>query len=56
MDYLRGLITAGLVALAGAGGGVVALNIHSNSPRLMAAGIGAAIIGILAGGFMLTRR
>jgi hypothetical protein len=48
--YLRGIISAGLIALGSAGGAVIAMNLHSSSPRLMAAGIASAIIGILGGG------
>jgi hypothetical protein len=44
--YLRGLFTA---ALGGAGGAVIAMNLHSGSPRLMTAGVTSAIIGMLGG-------
>ena len=54
--YLRGIISAGLIALGGAGGAVIAMNLHSSSPRLMAAGIASAVIGILGGGFAISRR
>ena len=54
--YLRGLIGAGLIALAGAGGGAIAMNLHSSSPRLMAAGIISAIIGIVGGGYAISGR
>lgn len=54
--YLRGLISAGLVALGGAGGAVIAMNLHTSSPRLMAAGVASAIIGILGGGFAMSAR
>jgi len=54
--YLRDLISVGLIALAGAGGGVIAMNLHSSSPRLMAAGIVSAIIGIFAGAAAMSRR
>ena len=50
MGYLRGFFVSGCVALAGAGGGVIALNLHTASPRLMAAGIAGAVIGIIGGG------
>lgn len=54
--YLRGVVSAGLIALGGAGGAVIALNLHTASPRLMTAGVVSAIIGILGGGAVLTRR
>lgn len=53
LDYLRGLVTAGLIALGGAGGASVAMNLHSSSPRLLYDGIAAAVIGILGGGVLL---
>jgi hypothetical protein len=53
--YLRGIISAGLIALGGAGGAVIAMNLHSSSPRLMAAGLMSAMIGIVGGGISLTR-
>jgi len=53
MDYLRGLFISGCIALAGAGGAVIAFNLHTVSPRLMAVGIASAAAGILAGGLTL---
>jgi len=54
--YLRGLFSAGLIALGGAGGAVIAMNLHTSSPRLMTAGIAAAILGIVGGGFAISKR
>jgi hypothetical protein len=54
--YLRGVISAGLIALGGAGGAVIAMNLHTSSPRIMAAGIISAIVGIVGGGVALNRR
>ncbi len=54
--YLRGIISAGLIALGGAGGAVMAINLHSSSPRLMTAGIVSAMIGIVGGGISLSKR
>jgi hypothetical protein len=45
--YLRGLIGAGLIAFGGAGGPVIAINLHTSNPLLMAAGVISAIIGVL---------
>ncbi|HUZ75609.1 MAG TPA: hypothetical protein VMU87_21700 [Stellaceae bacterium] len=53
MGYIRGFFISGCVALAGAGGGVIALNLHSSSPRIMAVGIASAVIGIIGGGIAL---
>jgi hypothetical protein len=55
MEYLRGFFIAGCVALAGAGGGVIALNLHTASPRIMGIGAAAAAIGIIGGGLALGR-
>ena len=55
MDYVRGYLVAGLLALAGAGGAVIAVNLHTESPRLMGAGIACAIVGITGGGLLLGR-
>ena len=54
--YLRGIISAGLIALGGAGGAVIAMNLHSSSPRLMTAGVISALVGILGGGVSLSTR
>jgi hypothetical protein len=54
--YMRGVVTAGLVALGGTGGAVIAMNLYTSSPRLMAAGVISAIIGILGGGFAISGR
>jgi hypothetical protein len=35
---------------------VIAMNLHTSSPRLMAAGVVSAIIGIIGGGIALSRR
>lgn len=56
IDYLLGFIGAGFVALAGAGGAVIAMNLPTQSPRLMTAGIASAVIGIVVGGLTLKRR
>ena len=53
MRYVRGGLASGFIALAGAGGGVIALNVHTASPRLMTAGILGAIVGIIGGAFSL---
>jgi hypothetical protein len=55
-SYLRGIISAGLIALGGAGGAVIAMNLHSSSPRLMTAGIISAMVGIVGGGISLRKR
>jgi lysylphosphatidylglycerol synthetase-like protein (DUF2156 family) len=55
MDYLRGFVVVVLVALAGTGGAVIVLNLHTASPRLMAAGIAAAVVGIIGGSIALGR-
>ncbi len=55
MDYLRGIFISFCIALAGAGGAVIALNLSTGSPRIMGAGIAAAIVGILVGGIALGR-
>jgi hypothetical protein len=54
--YLRGIISAGLIALGGAGGAVIAMNLDSSSPRLMTAGIISAVVGIVGGGISLRKR
>lgn len=53
IKYLQGLVVAGLIALGGAGGATVAMNLHSGSPRLLHDGIASAVIGILGGGLLL---
>jgi hypothetical protein len=55
MDYLRGFTVAVLLGLAGTGGAVIATNLHSGSPRLVAAGIACAVAGIVGGGLVLGR-
>jgi hypothetical protein len=40
---------AGSLALAGGGVAVTALNLYTHSPRLVGAGIAAALVGILMG-------
>jgi hypothetical protein len=55
VEYLRGFFIAGCVALAGAGGGVIALNLHTASPRILGIGLAASFIGILGGGLALGR-
>jgi hypothetical protein len=55
MDYLRGFVVAMLMALAGTGGAVIALNFHTASPRLLGVGIACAVLGILGGGLALGR-
>lgn len=49
MGYVRGFFVSGCIALAGAGGGAIALNLHSASPRIMAVGIASAVVGIIGG-------
>jgi hypothetical protein len=53
MGYIRGFFISGCCALAGAGGGVIVANLHTSSPRLMAAGIASAVVGIVGGGLGL---
>ena len=53
MGFIRGFFASGCIALAGAGGGVIVFNLHTASPRLMAAGIISAVIGIVGGGLAL---
>jgi len=55
MQYLRAYLVAVLIALAGTGGGLIILNLKTASPRLMAAGIAAVVIGIAGGGLALGR-
>lgn len=55
MDAVRGLLIAGLIALGGAGGAVIALNLDTSSPRRIEAGVAAAVIGIGGGGLLLAR-
>ena len=55
MQYVRAFVVVVLVALAGTGGAVVALNLRTSSPRLMAAGIAASVIGIIGGALALGR-
>jgi hypothetical protein len=54
MGYVRGFFVSGCIALAGAGGGVIAMNLGSSSPRLLAAGIISAVVGIIGGGLGLS--
>ena len=55
MVYMQAFLASGFIALAGAGGGVIALNLHTASPRIMAVAIASAVVGILGGGLMLAR-
>jgi hypothetical protein len=55
MNAVRGMLVAGLIALGGAGGAVFALNLDTTSPRRLAAGVIAAVIGIGGGGILLAR-
>ena len=55
MQYVRAYVIVVLVALAGTGGGLIVLNLKTSSPRLMAAGIAAVVIGIAGGGLALGR-
>lgn len=55
MLYFRAFVIVGLVALAGTGGGLIVLNLKTSSPRLMAAGIAAVVIGVIGGGLALGR-
>jgi hypothetical protein len=50
MAYVRGFFISGCIALAGAGGGVIAMNLSTSSPRLMTAGVISALVGIIGGG------
>jgi hypothetical protein len=54
MGYVRGFFVSGCIALAGAGGGVIAMNLGTSSPRLLAAGIISAVVGIIGGGLGLS--
>jgi hypothetical protein len=56
MDFVRGLLIAGLIALGGAGGAVIEINLDTASPRRLAVGVAAAVIGIVGGGLLLGRR
>jgi hypothetical protein len=56
VTYLRGIVSAGLIALGGAGGAVIAMNLRSGSPRFMTASVISAIIGIVGGGVVLRQR
>jgi len=49
------LVVAFSIALGGSGIAVAALNIGTHSPRLLGAGIIAAVIGIALGGIVLGR-
>jgi hypothetical protein len=53
MHYARGIFAAACIALAGAGGGVLALTYNKSSPRLLIAAIVAIIIGIGLGGYAI---
>jgi di/tricarboxylate transporter len=55
MQYFRAFVVVVLVALAGTGGGLIIINLKTSSPRLMVAGIAAAVIGIIGGGLALGR-
>jgi hypothetical protein len=55
MGYVRALLASGFIALAGAGGGVIALNLHTASPRIMTAGVLSAVVGIIGGALVLGR-
>jgi len=56
MGYVRAVLASGFIALAGAGGGVIAVNLHTGSPRLLTAGIVSAVVGIVGGAFSLGKR
>jgi len=55
MEYVRGFFTACCLSLSGAGGAVIGLNLHTASPRLLGAGVAAAVIGVMGGGLALGR-
>lgn len=55
MDYVRGIFISFCIALAGAGGAVIALNLSTASPRLLTAGVASAVVGIVVGGWVLGR-
>jgi len=49
MGYVRAFVASGFIALAGAGGGVIALNLRTASPRIMTVAILSAVVGIVGG-------
>ena len=55
MKVLLPLFTAGSLTVGGGGVAVAALNLHTVSPRLLGAGIAAAILGTLLGAVGLSR-
>ncbi len=55
MKTLRALVAAGGTALGGAGIAVAALNVSGQSPRLLTAGVLAAVVGTGLGALGLRR-
>jgi len=55
MRTLLSLLIAGSLALAGGGVAVAGLNLHTGSPRLLGAGIAAALLGTIVGALGLRR-
>ncbi|HUK07176.1 MAG TPA: hypothetical protein VLX09_04835 [Stellaceae bacterium] len=55
MRLILPFFIAGSLALGGAGLAIAALNLYTASPRLMSAGVAAAIVGTLLGGLGLIR-
>jgi len=55
MKMLLPLFVAAALSLGGAGVAVAALNLHTSSPRLLGAGIIAAVVGTLFGALGLHR-
>jgi flagellar motor component MotA len=55
MKLVLAFLIAASLALGGAGVAVAALNLRTESPRLLSAGVAAAILGTLAGTLGLYR-
>lgn len=55
MQAVLPFFIAGSLAIGGGGVAVAALNLHTGSPRLLGAGIAAAIVGALMGALGLAR-
>jgi hypothetical protein len=55
MRRILAVVISGCFALAGGGVGVAGLSYGTHSPRLLAAGAIAAVVGTLLGGVLLDR-
>jgi hypothetical protein len=55
MKIMLPFFIAGSLALGGGGVAVVALNLHTASPRIMAVGIVASVLGTFCGALGLRR-